>query len=215
MPAAPSIPHTLLLVDDHQILSDGLKAILEQQPDFVVCGQVFEAGGVLPAIQKLQPDLVLLDINLHGTNGIDIGRTILTDFPVVKVLMFTMYNQPKLLDETRRAGLHGYFLKDSHPSDLFGGIRAVLNGGKAFDKRVTVNEPPADPFGDDFAERLNLTFREVEIIRLIRDGLTNEQVAARLHISPLTIKTHRKNVYSKLNLTNVADLVQFANKHGL
>jgi DNA-binding NarL/FixJ family response regulator len=214
MQAAPP-GKKLLLVDDHQILSDGLKVILEKQPDFVVCGQVFEAEGVLPAIQALQPDLIVLDINLRGTNGIDIGRTILTHFPTVKVLIFTMYAQPKLLDETRRAGLHGYFLKDSNPTDIVKGIRVVLNGGKAFDKRVQSAEPPADLFGDDFAQRLNLTFREVEIIRLIRDGLTNEQVAIRLHISPLTIKTHRKNVYTKLNLTNVADLVQFANRHGL
>ena len=206
---------TILIVDDHQILSDGLKGILEKQPDFLVCGQVFDAEGVLPAIQTLRPDLVLLDINLRGSNGIDVGRKILVNFPMVKVLILTMYDQPKLLDETRRAGLHGYFLKDSNPIDLFGAIRAVLNGERVFDKRVRSAEPPADPFGDDFAQRLNLTFREVEIIRLIRDGLTNEQIAVRLGISPLTIKTHRKNIHSKLNLTNVADLVQFANKHNL
>jgi DNA-binding NarL/FixJ family response regulator len=208
-------PHKLLLVDDHQILNDGLKVILEKQPDFLVCGQVFNSEGVMPAIQTLTPDLVLLDINLHGSNGIDIGRNILTNFSAVKVLILTMYDQPKLLNETRRAGLHGYFLKDSNPVDLFAGIRAVLAGGQAFDKRVQTHQPPADLFGDDFAQRLNLTFREVEIIRLIRDGLTNEEVAIQLHISPFTAKTHRKNVYSKLNLTNVADLVQFANKHGI
>jgi DNA-binding NarL/FixJ family response regulator len=208
-------PHKLLLVDDHQILNDGLKVILEKQPDFLVCGQVFNSEGVMPAIQTLTPDLVLLDINLHGSNGIDIGRNILTNFSAVKVLILTMYDQPKLLNETRRAGLHGYFLKDSNPIDLFAGIRAVLAGGQAFDKRVQTQQPPADLFGDDFAQRLNLTFREVEIIRLIRDGLTNEEVAIQLHISPFTAKTHRKNVYSKLNLTNVADLVQFANKHGI
>ncbi len=205
----------ILIVDDHQILSDGLKAILEKQPGFVVCGQVFDAGGVLSAIQTLNPNLVLLDINLGGSNGIDVGRKILMNFPTVKVLILTMYKQPKLLDETRRAGLHGYFLKDSNPIDLFGAMRAVLDGERVFDERAQTAEPPADPFGDDFAQRLNLTFREVEIIRLIRDGLTNEQIAARLHISPLTIKTHRKNVHSKLSLTNVADLVQFANRHGL
>jgi len=211
-----SLPtHKILLVDDHQLMSDGLKGLLEKQPDFVVCGQVFEAPAVLPAVHSLQPNLVLLDINLRGTNGIDIGRKILTDFPVVKVLILTMYNQTKLLDETRRAGLHGYILKDSSTTDLISGIRAVLSGGRAFDKRVQQDDTHEDAFGDDFAWRLNLTFREVEIIRLICDGLTTEQIADKLHIAATTVKTHRKNIHSKLGITNVVDLVQWAKKNGL
>lgn len=207
--------HKILLVDDHQMMSDGLKEILEKQPDFLVCGQVFEAADVLPAVHTLQPNVVLLDINLRGTNGIDIGRKILTDFPVVKVLMLTMYNQTKLLDETRRAGLHGYILKDSPTTDLISGIRAVLGGGKAFDERVQQDDNQEDAFGDDFARRLNLTFREVEIIRLICDGINTEQIADKLSIATETVKTHRKNIHSKLRITNVVDLVQWAKKNGL
>ena len=207
--------HKILLVDDHQMMSDGLKEILEKQADFVVCGQVFEAPDVLPAVHTLQPNVVLLDINLRGTNGIDVGRKILTNFPAVKVLMLTMYDQTKLLDETRRAGLHGYILKDSPTTDLIGGIRAVLHGGQAFDKRVQQNDSYEDAFGDDFARRLNLTFREVEIIRLICDGITTEQIAEKLSIATATVKTHRKNIHSKLDITNVVDLVQWANKNGL
>lgn len=209
------IRHKILLVDDHQMMSDGLKGILEKQADFVVCGQVFEASDVLPAIHSLQPHLVLLDINLHGINGIDIGRKVLTDFPVVKVLMLTMYNQTKLLDETRRAGLHGYILKDSPTTDLISGVRAVLSGGHSFDKRVQQVENEEDVFGDGFSRRLNLTFREVEIIRLICDGLTTEQIADKLVIAATTVKTHRKNIHSKLSITNVVDLVQWAKKNGL
>ncbi len=207
--------HKILLVDDHQMMNDGLKGILEKQADFVVCGQVFEAPDVLPAVHSLQPNLVLLDINLHQTNSIDIGRKILRDFPVVKVLMLTMYNQTKLLEETRRAGLHGYMLKDSSTTDLINAIRTVLGGGQAFDKRIKQDDSLADAFDDDFARRLKLAFREVEIIRLIRDGFTTEQIAAKLFIAASTVKTHRKNIHSKLGITNVVDLVQWANKNGL
>lgn len=207
--------HKILLVDDHQMMSDGLKGILEKQPDFVVCGQVFEAADVLPAVHRLQPNVVLLDINLHNTNGIDVGRKILTDFPVVKVLMLTMYNQTKLLEETRRVGLHGYILKDSSTTDLISAIRTVLSGGQAFDRRVQQADHSVDAFGDDFARQFNLTFREVEIIRLICDGLTTEQTADKLYIAATTVKTHRKNIHSKLGITNVVDLVQWANKNGL
>ena len=127
-----------------------------------------------------------------------------------------MYDQVRLLEETRRAGLHGYLLKDTTPAELTAGIQVILNGGTIFDNRITQPANGADnSFGDDFARRLNLTFREVEIIRLIRDGLTSEQIADRLNISFFTVKSHRKNIHSKLDLTNVADVVQFANRHGL
>lgn len=208
-------PHKLLIVDDHQLLNDGLKSILQNQPDFVVCGQVFRADDVLEAVHSRQPDLVLLDVNLRGSNGIDLGQKILTNFPSVKILILTMYNQTKLLEDARRGGLHGYLLKDANPLDLIDGIRTILNGGHVFDKQVQQTQTPDDSFGDDFARRLNLTFREVEIIRLIRDGLTNEQIADRLNISFFTVKTHRKNIHAKLGITNVVDLIQFANKHGL
>lgn len=207
--------YKILLVDDHQLMSDGLKEILEKYADLSVCGQVDGAPGVLPAIHSLQPDLVLLDINLRGTNGIDVGRQILTSFPAVKVMMLTMYDHTRMLNDTRRAGLHGYMLKDSSPSALIESIRAVLRGEKAFDKRVQPDTSSTDAFGDDFTRRLNLTLREVEIIRLIRAGCTTEQIADKLHIAVDTVKTHRKNIHTKLGLTNVVDLVQWANRNGL
>ncbi|WP_020607647.1 response regulator [Spirosoma spitsbergense] len=209
-------PTRILLIDDHQLFNDGLKSLLNEQPDLTVCGQVFQAGKVLTAIQQTSPDLVLLDVNIQGTNGIDLGKTILDNFSGVRVLMLTMYNQPKLLDEARRLGLHGYLLKDVSTANLLNGIRTVLAGGTYFDPNVTHSHPPSnDPFRDDFARRLNLTFREVEIIALIREGLNNEQIADRIHLSIETVKTHRKNIYFKLGINKVSDLVRFAIEHGI
>ncbi|WP_375448519.1 response regulator [uncultured Fibrella sp.] len=210
------MPCKILIVDDHLLFSNGLRLVLERNQDWVVCGQIPTADQVTTAVHTLSPDLVILDVNLNGTNGIDLGRKLIANFKRVKVLILTMYDQVRLLDETRRAGLHGYILKDTTPAKLTAGIQAILDGGTTFDGWVTqpVNDT-GDPFGDDFARRLNLTFREVEIIRLIREGLTSEQIANRLNISFFTVKSHRKNIHSKLDLTNVADVIQFANKYGL
>lgn len=209
-------PTRILLVDDHRLFNDALKILLNEQPDLIVCGQVFQATDVLPMIQQTSPHLVLLDVNIQGTNGIDLGKTILGSFTGVRVLMLTMYNQPKLLEEARRTGLHGYLLKDAATADLLNGIRTVLTGSTYFDPNITHSYPSSnDPFGDDFARRLNLTFREVEIIALIREGLNNEQIADRIHLSVETIKTHRKNTYFKLGINKVSDLVRFAIEHGI
>ena len=211
----PPLPARILLVDDHRLFNDALKVLLNEQPDLTVCGQVFQASEALPAIQRTSPHLILLDINLQGTNGIDLGKAISSSYPDVRILMLTMYNQPKLLDETRRAGLHGYLLKDATTTDLLRAIRDVLGGDTHFDTSATDPVPPDDPFGDDFARRLNLTFREVEVIRLIKEGLSNEQIAGRIHLSVETVKTHRKNIHFKLGISKVTDLIQFAIRHGL
>ncbi len=209
------LPAKILLVDDQLLFSNGLSLLLNQHPGFTVCGQIPTASQLLAAIHRLSPQIVLLDINLGGTNGIDLGKTLLQEFSEIKVLILTMYNHVKLLEQTRRAGLHGYLLKDNDPAELVAGIETVLAGGTVFDPRVLLPETDKDPFGDDFAQRLQLTFREVDIIRLIRDGLTNDQMADRLSISVFTVKTHRKNIHTKLGLTNMADLIQFANRHGI
>ena len=209
-------PASILLIDDHRLFNDGLKSLLNEQPDLCVCGQVFQASHALPVIQQTTPNLILLDVNIQGVNGIDLGRTILCNFATVRVLMLTMYNQPKLLDEVRRTGIHGYMLKDATTDTLLHGIRTVLNGDTYFDPVITNSPAPTnDPFGDDFARRLNLTFREVEVIALIREGLSNEQIAGRIYLSVETVKTHRKNIYVKLGINKVADLVRFALEHGI
>jgi DNA-binding NarL/FixJ family response regulator len=208
-------PNRLLLIDDHRLFNDGLKSLLDAQPDLTVCGQVFTAADALSAVHRLHPQLVLLDINLQGTNGIDLGIQLIRQFTGLRVILLTMYNQPKLLEEARRAGLQGYLLKEATTDQLLTGIRTVLSGGTFFKLDDPESSPMNDLFNDDFARRLNLTFREVEIIRLICQGLSSEQIAEQLNLSIETIKTHRKNIYFKLNISKVADLIQFAIKQGL
>jgi DNA-binding NarL/FixJ family response regulator len=211
----PPSPVRILLIDDHRLFNDGLKSLLDSQSDLTVCGQVFSAADALAAVHRLNPQLVLLDVNLQGSNGIDLGQKLLHHFAGLQVILLTMYNQPKLLDEALRAGLHGYLLKDATTNQLLTGIRTVLNGGTFFVLNESGTNKPEDPFGDDFARRLSLTFREVEIIRLICQGLSSERIADQLNLSVETIKTHRKNIHFKLGINKVADLILFAIKQGL
>lgn len=206
----------ILLIDDHHIFNDGLKRLINEQPDLEVSGQVYHTKDVFFAIENNRPNLILLDINLQGSNGIDLGKKIIELYPLIKIIVLTMYNQPKLLEETNKVGLHGYLLKDTTTEKLLKGIKTVLSGGTYFDKAVTsFNQNKDNTFTDDFAQKLNLTFREIEIISLIKQGLTNEQISERLNLSFFTIKTHRKNIHFKLGLTNVAELIEFAIRNGI
>jgi DNA-binding NarL/FixJ family response regulator len=212
----PAPASRILLIDDHHLFNDGVKSLLNDQPDLTVCGQVFEGRDALPTIRRTAPHLILLDVNLRGTNGIDIGKASIASYPASKVLLLTGYNQPKLMNEARRVGLHGYLLKDATTADMLHAIRTVLSGGTYFDPRVNdPASPSSDAFTDDFTKRLNLTFREIEVIALIREGLSNEQIAERIHLSIETVKTHRKNIHFKLGITKATDLVRFAIEHGL
>lgn len=206
----------ILLVDDHHIFNDALKSLINEQPNLQVCGQVYQAKDVFLAIEQQRPQLLLLDINLQGSNGIDLGEKILFSFPDLKIIVLTMYNQPQLLEETKKTGLHGYLLKDTTTAKLLEGIQIVISGGTYFD--TTVINPAhqtESQFKDSFAQRLNLTFREVEIIKLIKIGLTNEQIAEKLNLSFFTVKTHRKNIHFKLGLNKVSELIEFAVQNGI
>jgi DNA-binding NarL/FixJ family response regulator len=206
----------ILLVDDHHIFNEGLKRLINEQPGYTVCGQVYQAKDIFPAIENLRPHLILLDVNLKGVNGIDIGKRIIKDYPATKVIVLTMYNQSKLLEESRKIGLHGYLLKDATTLKLLSGIRTVLKGAFYFDDAILGSpQTEQEQFTDTFAQKLNLTFREIEIIRLIKNGYTNEQIADQLHLSFFTIKTHRKNIHFKLGLSKVTELIDFAVKNGI
>ena len=208
----PEPPTRILLIDDHPVFNDGLKSLLDEQPDLVVCGQVFQASQAFPAIQRTNPHLVLLDINLHGANGIDLGKAILADYPAIRILVITMYDQSKLVADVQQGGLHGYLLKNASTPDLLRAIRIVMAGQVHFNPAVTTSAPQ-DP--STLAQRLNLTFREIDVIKLITEGLSNDQIAKRLHLSIDTVKTHRKNIHFKLGISKVADLVRFAIEQGI
>jgi len=202
----------LLLADDHRLFNDGLKALLSD--DFTVVAQVFSGTAIAPAVLRHDPDVLLLDFNLPGLNGLEAARTLLADFPTLRIVLLTMYNEPRIVEEFRLLGARGFLLKTASKEELTLAIRLVVGGGLYF-------PPPAGKAADAahaddaFLKQFLLTPREVDIIRLVQEGLSSKQIADRLGLSPFTVDTHRKNIYVKLGISTVAELVNFAGKLGL
>ncbi|QIP12687.1 response regulator transcription factor [Spirosoma aureum] len=206
---------TVLIADDHQLFSDGLRTLLTTASTcYTVIGQVYDGRDVIPVIHKLQPDLVLLDINLPHRNGIEIARQIRLEFPKVRIVIVTMYSYQKLIEELQTVGVAGYLLKSASPDKLLACLESVISGRPYFDKPI--NDQIMNLYETDkFIKQFNLTPRELEIINLIRNSLSTSQIADQLFLSEQTVKTHRKNIYYKLGINKLSELIQFANEQGL
>jgi DNA-binding NarL/FixJ family response regulator len=208
-------PLTILLADDHALFSDGLCGILNAEADMQVVAQVGTGTEVLPAVHQCQPDLLLLDVNLPRQHGRDLAPILLRDFPNLLVVILTMYAEKRMVETFGQMGVHGYILKNAARTDLLTGIRTVRDGGRYFDPRLVNPRAPDPHAGDVFLRQFQLTPREVEIIRLIREGLSSQQIADRAGLSLLTVNSHRRNVHAKLGTATTLDLIRFAEEQGL
>jgi DNA-binding NarL/FixJ family response regulator len=207
--------HKILLIDDHHLFSDGLKELLQKEEDLVVIGQVFDGADVLRQVHLRSPDLVLLDVNLPQVNGRDLAEIILRDFAQTRVIILTMYAEKQVVDTFRKMHVHGYILKNTTRDTLLQGIRAVLRGETFFDPNVEAPKNISPLLDDEFIKKFALTPREIEMVRLIKQGLSSQEIADRLSLSLLTIKTHRRNIHFKLGTETTADLIRFANEYGI
>lgn len=203
----------ILLIDDHQLFNDGLKSLLSSEAQLEVVGQVFEAKNVLFQLQKLSPNLIFLDINLPDGSGIELSRNILKDFPNIKIILLTMYDDQQMLKEAKKAGVHGYILKNSSKKELLQGIFTVLEGKMYFDEKLKNKTEVQNK--DNFSKKHNLTERESEIIRLVKAGLDSYQIAEKMSLSYLTIKTHRRNIHFKIGTSSTPEMIRFANENGI
>jgi DNA-binding NarL/FixJ family response regulator len=196
----------ILLVDDHHLFSDGIMSLLQNEADFEVVGQVFEGNQVLLSILKNSPNLVLLDANLPNRNGKDLAEAIRRDFPNVKIIILTMYDESALVKEFRKLGVDGYILKNSTKNELLEGIRTVIEGRQFFDPKLSENSNQPTLIDDEFIKKFSLT---------PRDGLSSQDIADKSNLSLLTVKTHRRNIHFKLKTETTADLIRFANENGV
>lgn len=203
----------ILLIDDHQLFNDGLKSLFSTEAQLEIVGQVFEAKNVLFQLQKLTPNLIFLDINLPDGSGIELSKNILKDFPNIKIILLTMYDDQQMLKEAKKVGVHGYILKNSSKKELLQGIFGVLEGKPYFDEKL--KNKIEDQNKDDFSKKHNLTEREKEIIKYIREGLDSYQIAEKVNLSYLTIKTHRRNIHFKIGTNTTPELIRFANENGI
>lgn len=205
----------ILIADDHQLFNDGMKMMLSVESNIQIVGQVFSGKDVMDAVSRLQPNVVLLDINMPHTNGLDVAVQLIKSYPKVKIIVLTMYNDRKFVEDCQKMGVQGYILKNSGVDEVINAVETVVADKKYYDPKLT-KTTKTNLHGDDFfMKQFQLTKREIEIIGLIGKSHTNEEIADKLFLSLATVKTHRNNINLKLGINKPADLVKFALEHGL
>jgi len=207
----------VLLADDHQVVRQGMRALLNAQPDIEIVGEAADGNELLRLAWSLRPDVVLSDIAMPNLNGIEAATQIRKRFPNVQVIILSMHSASAYVIRALRSGALGYVLKDDDIEVVIQAIRAVSKGSRFLSAQVS--EKVLDTFlaGEDVTLSLEerITEREREILQLVGEGRTNAQIAEKLNISPRTVEKHRANLMSKLGLATHADAVRFAIQQGL
>ena len=208
----------VLLVDDHAIIREGLRSLLEKQPDLEVIADTDDGRKAIELVRELLPNIVIMDITMPGLNGIEATRQITAEFPQVKVIALSIYSKRRFVADMLSAGATGYILKECLFDELVQAIKAVAAGGRYLSPRIT------DVVVSDYVKRLSaiadspfesLKVREREVLQLVAEGRSTKQIALDLHVSTKTIEANRRHIMEKLNIYNVAQLTKYAVREGL
>jgi two-component system response regulator NreC len=209
----------IVVADDHTLIRRGIVGLLNEQPDMEVVGEAASGKEALEQTARSTPEVVLLDVAMPEGNGLDTARQIKQRFPEIQVLMLTMHDRQDYLFEALRAGAAGYILKGADVQDLLAGIRAVCRGEvylyPTLTKRLLSDFLRRAESGEDPSHLGSLSERERDVLRLIAQGKTSNEIAQMLYISPHTVQTHRDHIMEKLNLHRKADLIRYAIRTGL
>ncbi|MFX1764532.1 response regulator transcription factor [Paraburkholderia sp. A1RI-2L] len=203
----PGKPARLVLVDDHPLVRDGLRARLEAVPGLEVAGEAGNADEAIGLAAALEPDLALMDVGMAGMNGIALAGIFHERFPAIRVLMLSMHDNVEYVAQAVRAGASGYVLKDSPATEIVRAIEAVLAGQTYFSAGLGVRMLQAS-LKETPIERL--TPRELDILDALAEGLSSKQIAQRAGLSVRTVETHRLNLKRKLDIEGQAELIKFA-----
>jgi DNA-binding NarL/FixJ family response regulator len=209
---------TIVLADDHQVVRQGLRALLEAEPDFSVVGEAGDGLEALQQIERLKPDVLVLDLMMPGLNGLEVTRQTDKHSSHTRVVILSMYANEAYVLEALGNGASAYVLKDSSSADLVQAVREVAAGHRYLspplsDRAIEAYQEKAKAAALDNYE--TLTTREREVLQLAAEGHTSAEIAARLGISPRTAETHRANLMHKLNLHTQADLIRYALRRGI
>ena len=213
------MPFTVLLVDDHKIMRDGIKAILSRDPEFRVVGEAETGAEALQFVKTHRPALVLMDIGLPGLNGVETTAEILRHHPECKIVILSMYEDEKTVVGAVRAGARGFILKKVSNSDLLEALHVVAQGGAYLSPQVSDRLLSRIQKGDLESKQNSaldvLSPREVQVLRLVAEGKTSKEIATALDLREQTIRSYRKTMMKKLGVNNVAGLTQLALSTGL
>jgi DNA-binding NarL/FixJ family response regulator len=209
----------ILLADDHTVLRDGLRAMLERQPDMAVIGEAADGRECVRLAAEQSPDVVVMDIGMPNMNGIEATRRILADSPHIAVVILSMHQDESYILRSLKAGAKGYLLKDALRADVLEAIRAVAQGRSFLTRKI------ARMLQEDYVRQLEsrglddtydlLTDREREILQLVAEGRANKEVAQLLNVSLTTVETHRTHILQKLGLHTVPELILYAVRKGI
>jgi NarL family two-component system response regulator LiaR len=216
----------ILVVDDHPIVRDGLAAVLGTQPDLQVAGEASDGAEALRRVQELQPDVMLLDLEMPGLDGVGVLQQLRADGSLLPVIVFTAFDTDERIVEAVRAGARGYLLKGAPRAELFAAIRIVHEGGSLLQPLIASKliqhmaqsnsvQGEAAPQNSGRQPIEPLTTRELEVLQLLAEGQTNRQIADRLVVTERTVKFHVSSILAKLGAGNRTEAVAFANQRGL
>jgi len=210
----------VFIVDDHSMIREGIKSCLVEEKDMEVVGEAESGEIALSMIGSELPDLVIMDINMGGMSGIETTEKLIKKFKDIKILGLTMYEDSHHIINMMQAGAMGYILKDSDLQEIVDAIRTIHSGESYFSNDVSstlMHQFMKSKEEEKILQsvELELTPREIEILKLIAEEFTNQEIAEKLFISQRTVDTHRRNLIQKLNAKNTAGLVRYAIKHKL
>ncbi len=207
----------ILLADDHQIIRQGLRSLLEKQSDMEVIGEAQQGREAVAMTRQLSPQIVIMDVSMPDLNGMEAAKQILNETPDVKIIALSMHSDSLFVTEMLKSGASGYLLKDCAFEELVQAIRIVISG------KTYLSPSISGVVVSDYVHRLSktgndnlevLTAREREVLQLIAEGKSTKQVALKLHISAKTVETHRRQIMDKLDIHSVAELTKYAIRKG-
>lgn len=196
----------VFIVEDHQMVIEGMRALLENETGIEWIGSAKHPNGLLDFLGAKQPDIILMDINLPQQSGLDLCKEVKTTYPAINIIALSITNQPSIVRKMMENGASGYLLKDASKNEVLAALQTVAAGRQYFSFSV------AEALKNTFASSTLpvLTRREKEVLELIADGLTNGEIAAKLFLTVTTVDSHRKNMLTKFNVKNTAALVKLA-----
>lgn len=207
----------LLIIDDHEMVREGLKAMLTAEPDFDIVGDAANADQAYELIKRLHPDVILLDVRLPGTSGIEICRTLSERYPEIAVIIVTTFTDETLVAQCIQAGARGFIVKDIERFDLKRSIRAVARGEAAIDTKAAVAvlaQLRRTPQEKQSATSEQLSPQQIVILRLVAQGLSSREIAIQLYLSENTVKGYVQEILHRLNVKNRTEAVMVAVKNG-